>query len=195
MWSRAKTKMETLDIIKLLFPLHEFAYFETAFLGGIKKKLFIWREVIRPMYACKSSLLQTVKTGWVTYRIIRGSLGFVCLIFVYKFQHLFAKHLVQINGLETELQRRDKPYPSLCIFALNGMKCEFNFSDAVWEDVKHKTDFRTLLLLLSFLPHFFPFFFFIFISRTCNDLLSIFHQCSSLASYLLLPFPHSFPDV
>jgi hypothetical protein len=169
----AKTKMETLDILKrYCFLFMSTHIFKLLFL----EKLFIRRKVIRPSYACRSSLLQTVRTGWVTYGIIRDSFGFVCLIFVYKFRHVFEKHLIQINGLEAELQLRDEPYPSLYIFALKEMKSDFNFK---WRRVRgHETQNRishitSPSIIPSAFPSF-PFFYFIFISWTCHDLLSTF---------------------
>jgi hypothetical protein len=130
--------------------------------------------------------MRSLRTGCVTYAIIQGSFGFVCLMFVYKFQRLVLKNLVQINGLEAELQLREKLYPSLCIFTLKEMKFDFVLSDAVWEDRGHKNESCTLLHFLSFLLHFFTFFS-LFFSSSFREHVTICCQCSVSSVYFLLP--------
>jgi hypothetical protein len=160
------------------------------------EKLFIRREVIRPSHACKSSVLQAVTTGWVTYGIIRDSFDFY-----------MSDIYLQISESICIAYCSNKPFGSkvtasrqtVCV-SLHCRKSNLTWglSDAVWEDMKHNTDFRTLLLLLSFLPHFFPFFFISFSFREhlticCQRSISLVYVY--LASYLPSPFPHCFPEI
>jgi hypothetical protein len=155
------------------------------------EKLFIRREVIRASHACKSSLLQTVRTSWVTYGIIRDSFDFVYLIFIYKFRNIFAGHIVQINRFEAELQLRDNPFVYLCTTESQiWLQFWVTLCERIWNT---KPTFA--FCFSSFLPHLFPFFFlFSFrehVTICCQS--SIRFVYVYLASYLSFAFSTFFP--